>query len=294
MSYDADQPYIKLRSGIFMPQLGFGTAELTGEEGRRSIEEALEVGYRHIDTADFYGNHREIGAAIQASELSREDIFVTSKVWHDSLRKQEVIDAGHRFQEELQSEYIDLLLVHWPNSEVPIQETLEGFAALRDEGVISAMGVSNFTVPHLQKALQAEAPIECNQVEFHPTFRQNELHEFCRKNGIAVTAYAPLGHGDDLDVLEVKEIAEKHGASSAQVIVSWLLHCGILAIPKARDPKYIEENFQARHVELDKEDMQKMAGIERRDNRMYNPDIAEFEQAVLKPCPGGQDTTFDC
>lgn len=257
--------------------LGFGTFLMEGNEAQRATEHALAVGYRHVDTADAYRNHREVGQAIKNSGLNREEVFLTTKVWRDRLREADVREDTHRFLEELQTDYLDLLLIHWPNRDIPIEETLRGMATLKEEGTVRSIGVSNFTVKQLQRALQTDAPVENNQVEFHPTLRQDDLQAFCDERGIVLTAYAPLAKGEDLSIDEIQQLADKHRRTPAQIILSWLIHRGIVAIPKSRTPERIEENFGAIEFRLPQEDVDIIERIQPKTNRQVNPGFAEFD-----------------
>ena len=259
-----------------IPRLGFGTWQSTGDDCICAVEKALEVGYRHIDTADRYGNHREIAQALKSSDLKREDYFLTSKKWWDQLTKQDVIDDVHRFLEELQVDYLDLVLVHWPNRQFDPKDTFEGFEELKREGVIKHAGVSNYTVHHIQDVLNAGFEVFTNQVELHPTFTQNDLKAFCDMKNIILTAYSPLGRGTDLELPEVTSIAAKHGAQPAQIILAWIMARGIVAIPKSITPERIKANFESLNIKLDGEDMAKMNLI-KQEPRLLLTDWNDFE-----------------
>lgn len=266
---------LQLNQKASIPELGFGTWQAIGEDCVRAVETALEAGYRHIDTADRYGNHREVARGIKNSGLKREELFITTKKWMDNLSKDDVIEDVHRFHDELQTDYLDLVLIHWPNREFDIKETLEGFEHLKEEGIVRAVGVSNFTIHHLEDALATDYEIINNQVELHPTFNQNELKEFCDSKGITLTAYSPLGRGQDLNLKAISEVAKKHNATSAQVILAWILKRGIVAIPKSTTPERIKENFEAHKLELDSTDMEKINSIEQRP-RLLSPEFEDF------------------
>ena len=235
---------LQLKSGYQMPALGFGTWKLSGPNAKEVVKHALAVGYRHIDTADHYGNHREIGEAIHESGIPRQEIFLTSKVWRDSLHAQAVQSVIGRFLQELNTDYLDLLLVHWPNRDVPIAETLGAFAVAVRRGNVRSLGVSNFTIDHLREALTTGVPVSVNQVEFHPSFNQRALKDFCDEQGIVVTAYSPIGRGADLQLPVIKSLAQKYRRRESQIILNWLLSHNIAAIPKAADAAHIEDNFQ--------------------------------------------------
>jgi len=223
----------KFKDGNEVPALGFGTWKLSEDQAVDSTLKALGIGFRHIDTADAYGNHVEVGKAINESGIPRKEIFLTTKVWHTELEPSSVKDSAKRFLEELQTDYIDLLLIHWPNRNIPLHQTLEAMNQLKAKGIIKNIGVSNFTVNHLKDCLKTNVEVVNNQVELHPTFAQNELHKFCDENEILLTAYSPLGRGAELDNPVLDEIAKKYDKTVPQVILNWIVSRGIIAIPKA-------------------------------------------------------------
>ena len=236
---------LSLNTEASMPALGFGTWELTGQTCVQAVEKALAVGYRHIDTALMYNNHKEVGQAVKNSAVQRKDLFITSKVPRDSLQRKSVISACNLALEELGCKYLDMYLIHWPNREVPIKETLGAMQELKEQGFVKAIGVSNFTIQHLKDALKTGIQFSNNQVEFHPTLYQKELQEFCSQNNIVLTAYSPLGRGEDLNLEGIQNLAEKYSKSTAQIVLNWILKKGIAAIPKASNPEYIQDNFNA-------------------------------------------------
>ncbi len=248
--------YLKLTNEIKIPILGFGTWNLKGSDGQSSIEEALEVGYRHIDTADSYGNHHEVGQALKNSGIKRDEIFLTSKIQRRGLDKKSVLESGKRFQDELGTPYIDLLLIHWPSPDVPVGETLEAMAKLKEEKIVRTLGVSNFGVDHLKEVLKTGVEIVNNQIELHPTLHQKEIVEFCKKNNITVTAYSPLGRGFEVDNEDIHMLAKRYARTPAQVILRWIIQQDIIAIPKALNPQHIKENFKVFDFELTHEDME--------------------------------------
>jgi len=193
--------YVELDSGNKMPMVGFGTFTLTGDVCRESVEKAIELGYTHIDTAEIYENEKEVGQGIKTglekTSLTREDLFVTSKVWKDNLHYDEVIEACEGTLDDLGLDYLDLYLIHWPNSDIPMEGTFKALAKLKKDGKIKDIGVSNFTTTHLKKAQKVSSePISINQVEYHPYLNQNKLLNYCKENGIAVTAFSPLGNAE--------------------------------------------------------------------------------------------------
>jgi diketogulonate reductase-like aldo/keto reductase len=262
-----DIPTLELRDGSRMPVLGLGTWKLSGREGAEAIGKALEMGYNHIDTADRYGNHDAVARAIRGHD--RSGLFITTKVWKDQLRRGDVVRACGRFLRELGTGYIDLLLVHWPNPEVPIGGTMEAMQELREKGSVRSIGVSNFTEGLLEEALDTGAEVSVNQVEFHPHLHQKGLLGFCRKRGVAVTAYSPLARGEVLKDGTIRSIAAKHGKTPAQVALRWVMQKGAIAIPKASSGEHIRQNMGALGWELDAGDVRAIDGLNR-DRRMVD------------------------
>lgn len=266
---------ISLKGGTDIPILGFGTWRLDGDMAYRAVSKALEVGYRHIDTALAYGNQPHIARAVSDSGLDRNELFITSKVWRDHLDTEGVERQTDTILEELDTDYVDLLLVHWPNQNFDMSETLHALDGARRSGKARNIGVSNFTVHHLQKALETGVPITVNQIEYHPSLNQESLREFCQENGIAIIGYSPLARGRDLEITEIQNIARQYERSEAQVILNWLLKKDIIAIPKTDNPEHIIDNFQTLDWELKPEDMQRIDGLGLWE-RTVAPPFAEF------------------
>lgn len=268
----------QINSQTEMPALGFGTWKLKRKEGRKSIETALDIGYRHIDTADVYENHDVVGKSIATSNIDRDDLFITSKVWRTNLQYQQTKDDVKRFLEELNLEYLNLILIHWPNKNIPIQQTLKALNELKQDGLVKAVGVSNFTINHLKDALDTEYDFCVNQVEFHPSLNQKKLKEFCDKNDILLTAYSPLGQGQDLELEVIQELAKKYNKPECQVILNWLIQQDTSAIPRSTNVDHIKENFATTTWSLDQEDI---AQISRQtkdlNNRILDFEFAEFD-----------------
>lgn len=205
---------IKFKNGIECPALGFGTWQLQGEVAERAVKEAIEVGYRHIDTADRYGNHHEVGKAINESGMARADLFLTTKLWDEDLSGDRVASAVDRFLQELNTDYLDLLLIHWPNKNIPIEETLRAMKACQDSGKVRNIGVSNFTERHLDDALATGIEFVTNQVEVRPHFNQSALRRYSAEKNIVVTGYSSLRAGDMAEPVIV-ELSEKYGKTPA-------------------------------------------------------------------------------
>jgi len=250
----------ELLSGYSMPVLGLGTWHLVGLACERMVSKAVELGYRHIDTAELYGNEAEIGRAIRGVE--RESLFLTSKVSGANLRTNDVIRACTKSLERLGTDFLDLYLIHWPNDEVPIEETMDGMQYLIEEGMIRSIGVSNFDVGRLRAALDAsEAPVCNDQVEYHPYRPRRELPQFCREHCVALTAYCPLGKGRVVRDPTLTRIGQKYGKAAAQVSLRWLLQKGAIVIPKAGSVEHLRENMEMDRWELTPEDMRQVDEI---------------------------------
>lgn len=266
----------KFKNGNEVPALGFGTWQLTGEECLKSVIVALETGYRHIDTADKYGNHREVGKAIKDSGLNRNELFLTSKVWYSELAPENVKKSVSRFLVELKTTYLDLLLIHWPNKNFSLKRSLEVMNGLKNEGIIRNIGVSNFNEHYLEECLDSGVEIVNNQVEIHPTLAQFDLERFAKEKGILLTAYSPLGRGNDLMLEPLLEIAKKHGKTVPQVILNWLASRGLIIIPKATSLKHITENFKSLDFDLTEEEIERINNLDT-GLRLTKPDWSEFE-----------------
>ena len=235
-------PEITLSSGSKMPVLGLGTWQLRGDICRSVIKMAYQLGYRHFDTAWFYNNQEEIGQAFKEIRVSRSDIFVTSKIWRDSLRAPEVYKQFQDCLDQLQMDYIDLLLIHWPNPEVHLEETLGAFTELYQKGKIKSLGVSNFDIELIEKA-KSIAPISVNQIRCHIGYRPAGLIKYCQQNKIAITAYSPLAKRELFNYSMVQEIANELSRTSAQVALRWLVQQEVLVIPKASSKQHLQANL---------------------------------------------------
>ncbi|WP_433625947.1 aldo/keto reductase [Halomicrococcus sp. NG-SE-24] len=270
MSSDAD------RVGI--PKLGLGTWENTDPEACvESVAHALEIGYRHVDTAQAYDNEGHVGEGIAQAGVDREDVFLATKVWTSNLAHDDVLASTEESLDKLGVDSLDLLYVHWPAHEYDPEDTLSAFDELYDEGTIDHVGVSNFEPRHLDTARETlDAPLFANQVEMHPLLQQDELVEYAREHDLTLVAYSPLARGKVFEVDELSAIADKHGVSEAQVSLAWLAQKDdVVAIPKASSYDHIEDNFDALDLELDDEDVEAIENLDR-EERQVDPDFAPW------------------
>lgn len=251
------------QGGMRMPKLGLGTWQLRGEDARRAVAGAIELGYRHIDTARAYDNEDAVGDALAGVSCPREDLHVTSKVWHSELAPDAIRRAMDTSLRLLRLQYVDLYLIHWPTASMDLAASLEALARLREEGLTRAIGVSNFPVALLRLAVEeVGAPIACNQVEYHVGLSQRPVLDYARAHGIAVAAYSPLGRGGVADDATLGRIARKHGATAGQVALKWLLdQDGVAAIPKAARRENQRANLDALALLLDDEDRAAIAAL---------------------------------
>ena len=266
-------PSFPLAGGGSIPSLGLGTWQLTGKACTDAVKQAFALGYTHLDTAEMYANHEEIGRALRGHDRSK--LFRTSKVWTSNLRRADVIAACEEALTELATPYIDLYLIHWPNRAIPVAETFDALRELKEQGLIRHVGVANFTVKHLEEARNvSKVPIAMDQVEFHPYLYQKGLLDYCRKHGILLTAYSPLAQGKVFRDEKIAAIARKHGKTAGQVTLRWLHEKGIVAIPKASSEKHLRENRAIFDFALDDEDTEILDNLPQR--RLIDPPFAEF------------------
>jgi len=260
-----------------MPTLGLGTWQNEDPEAcANSVQTALETGYRHVDTAQAYGNEDAVGDGIAAADVDREDVFLATKVWTSELAHDDVLSSTEESLEKLGVDYVDLLYVHWPANAYDPEDTLSAFAELRERGDVERIGVSNFEPRHLDEArdVLGELPF-ANQVELHPLLPQEELREYADREGVELVAYSPLARGEVFDVPEIQDVAEKHGVSEAQVSLAWVREKGVTPIPKATGEDHVVDNWASLDLDLDDEDVAKIDGIERRD-RQVDPDFGPW------------------
>ncbi|MEF8840202.1 MAG: aldo/keto reductase [Haloarculaceae archaeon] len=246
--------------GVDVPALGLGTWRLTGEDCRRAVETALELGYRHVDTAQAYGNEREVGEAIASSAVDREDVFVTTKLVNGDRAYDDVLRSTEESLAKLGTSYVDCLLIHNPFQRVPVEETLRAMDELVDAGTARWIGVSNFDVDRLHAAREAaDHALLTDQVQLNPYWDQSALLDYCEIHDLLLTAYSPLGHGGVLDEPVLAEVGERYGKSPAQVAIRWCLqHPNVAVIPKATSREHIAANRDVFDFELTDDEMERI------------------------------------
>jgi diketogulonate reductase-like aldo/keto reductase len=256
--------------GARIPRLGFGTWLLEGDDAYDGVRDALEIGYRHIDTARAYENEQQVGRAIADSGLDRGELWITTKIWTSEFAAGDLERAAEDSLHNLRVDHVDLLLLHWPNPEVPLEESLGALARLRDDSRIGHAGVSNFPAGMLQRALEL-APLLANQVEYHPFLAQDALLDVCSANELTLTAYSPLAHGAVPKDPVLQEIGAAHGKSAGQVALRWLLDQELVTTaPKASSHDRRLENFHVFDFVLTEEDRQRIAALPK-DRRRTDP-----------------------
>ena len=273
-------PDITLNNGVTIPQLGFGTFQVAEDQTQRIVESAIETGYRHIDTAAGYYNEAGVGAAVRASGLPREDVFVTTKLRNGDQGYDNALAAFEASRAALDIDYVDLYLVHWPvPSKGQYVETWKAFEKLLADGAVRAIGVSNFLPEHLETLLaETDVVPAVNQIEVHPTFQQRKLVEVSRAAGIAIEAYSPLGRGADLESDEVTSIAAAHGVTPAQVVIRWHLQQDHIVIPKSNNPERIAANLDVFGFQLTVDEIEQISSLEAGNRTGADPATAEFTQ----------------
>jgi 2,5-diketo-D-gluconate reductase B len=258
--------------GISLPRLGLGTYRLQGDACRAAVESALGLGYRHIDTAEMYGNEEAIGPAIVASGVARKDLHVTTKVWNENLAPDALRKAFDTSLKKLKLDHVDLYLVHWPSPDMKLPAVIETLMKLKEEGRTRAIGVANFNIALLRQAVEEiKAPIACNQIEYHVMLDQTPIRKYMAAKSIPLVAYCPLAQGRAASNETLMAIGKKHGASAAQVALKWLLdQDGVVAIPKASRAESQQANLGALNVKLDDDDRKAIAALPK-DQRFVKP-----------------------
>lgn len=251
---------IELNNGNLIPSIGFGTWKVTPDSIARAVVTlALQAGYRLIDTATIYRNEIGVGEAINGSGIPRDEIFVTTKLWNSDQGYESAFRALENSLHSLQLKYVDLYLIHWPAHRERRKESWKAMEKMYKEGTIKNIGVSNYTVKHLEELLSmTSVPVNVNQIEFHPFIYKSQLPilEFCQKNGIAVEAYSPLSSASQLRNLQISSIAQKRRKTNAQIMLRWAIQHGTIPLPRSTDERHIEQNIDVYDFELSEEDME--------------------------------------
>jgi diketogulonate reductase-like aldo/keto reductase len=259
--------------GDDVPALGLGTWQITGPACERAVRDALELGYRHIDTAQAYDNEQQVGAALNGADVDRNEIFLTTKVWHENVAHEDVLRTTEESLRKLETDYLDLLLIHWPVDDVPFEETLDAMMELQSDDKVRHIGVSNFTPSQLERAAD-HAPVVCNQVEYHPYLGQQDLLEAARELGVALTAYSPLARGRVVDDPTLRQIGDAHGKSPAQITLRWFVQQDdVITIPKASSHNHRAANFEIFDFELTDDEMHQIFELDEGD-RIIDPSFA--------------------
>lgn len=256
MGHTADVTSTSLR----IPLLGLGTWDLRGSTCVRAVREALELGYRHVDTAQMYENESEVGRALRESGVERANVFVTTKLWRDSLTREAVRASFEDSLKRLGTDYVDLLLIHWPNPDVPLEETLGAMGRAHESGRARAIGVSNFPVELWKRALEL-ALVGINQVELHPYLGQSALVKLAKERELQLVAYTPIAKGRAATEPTIVRIAHAHDRTPVQVALRWLVQRGIGAIPKAARRAHLEENLRVFDFDLSDEEIERISAL---------------------------------
>jgi len=249
-------------NGAKIPAIGLGTWELRGRTCARLVEQALKLGYRHIDTAQVYENEREVGEGLRASRVRRDDVFVTTKVWTTHFAPNDLERSTKESLTKLRLTEVDLLLLHWPNPQVPLVETLGALAHVKKLGMSRHIGVSNFTVALIDQAVAAcPEPLACDQVEYHPYLDQTKVKEACARHGMALVAYSPVAKGRVKSDATLARIGRDHGKTAAQVCLRWLVQQNVSAIPRTSRIERLSENIEIFDFALSEEEMGQISGM---------------------------------
>ncbi|RDV11528.1 aldo/keto reductase [Pontibacter diazotrophicus] len=258
-----------------IPALGFGTFELTGDTAVELVTAALDTGYRHIDTAQMYDNEAAVGSAIKESSVAREEVFLTTKVLPSNLSSKDFLPSVEESLQKLQTDTVDLLLIHWPNPEVPVEEYIGELVKAQEKGYTKHIGVSNHTTALLDKVLATGANIITNQVEYHPFLNQDKLYSYLREHDLTLTAYSPIAHGKVMGNDTLKQIGEKYNKNEVQITLRWLLQQdGVLAIPRSSKESHMQSNFNIFDFELTQDEAQQISSLTQANNRLIDPGFA--------------------
>lgn len=264
------------KQGVSIPKLGLGTWQLRDEACASAVRYALSVGYRHIDTAQIYQNEAEVGTGIKGSGIARDHVFLTTKIWRDHMRAKDLESSLDESLRKLQTDYVDLLLIHWPVEEVPLAETMHALQEAQRKGKTRLIGVSNFTTAHLRECVEKlGVKLVTNQVEYHPYLSQQPVQDFLNKHDMFLTAYSPLGRGKIFTNETLTSIAANHGKTVGQVILRWHMQQeGVVAIPKSGTKANIENNIALFDFQLKDEEMEAISALRQKHQRLIDPDFA--------------------
>lgn len=273
----AEQSELRLNTGALMPQLGLGVWQISNEQAADVVRTAIKTGYRSIDTAAMYNNEEGVGEGIRRAGIPREQIFIATKIWHDRQGTESTMKAFEESQKRLGLDYVDLYMIHWPApKQNTFVETWRAMARLKQFNRVKTLGVCNFKIAHLQRLMDETGIVPAvNQVELHPRYQQNALRDFHAKHGIATEAWAPLGRGAVLDDPVITTIAQKHGKTSAQIVLRWHIENSVIAIPKSVNPSRLAENLDVFGFELSDDDMAEIAKMDSAKGRI-GPDPDSF------------------
>ncbi|AEF03843.1 2,5-didehydrogluconate reductase DkgB [Alteromonas naphthalenivorans] len=260
-----------------MPQLGMGTFRLEGDTALNAVTDALDVGFRHVDTAQIYKNEELVGDAIKTSGITRSDLFITTKVWYESLSEDKFIPSVHESLSKLKVEYVDLLLIHWPypGNDISLEDYLMRLKQAKELGLTRHIGVSNFTIDQIKQAekILGKGEIYTNQIELHPFMQNRQVVKACEERGIGVTAYMPFAVGDVMKDDTLNAIADAHDSSPAQVVLAWLDKKGINTIPSSTSKEHLAQNFSYTDISLTDDDITRIDELDNGE-RIVNPDFA--------------------
>jgi 2,5-diketo-D-gluconate reductase B len=258
-------------NGAKIPLFGLGTWDLRGRTCARTVEQALQLGYRHIDTAEMYDNEREVGEGLRASGVKRGEIFVTTKVWPSHFASRDLERAARDSLARLRVREVDLLLLHWPNPQIPLADTLGALGKVKRDGLARHIGVSNFTVMLLEEAVRLSTePLVANQIECHPFLDQSKIIAACRRHDMAVVAYSPIARGGARNDKLLARIGAAHGKTAAQICLRFLVQQNIVVIPRTSKEKRLAENAAIFDFTLSAAEMTEIAGLARRDGRIVD------------------------
>jgi 2,5-diketo-D-gluconate reductase B len=258
-------------NGAKIPLIGLGTWDLRGRACARTVEQALRLGYRHVDTAEMYDNEREVGEGLHASGVKRNDIFVTTKIWPSHFAPRELERAARDCLVRLRLSEVDLLLLHWPNPQIPLAETLGALCKVKRDGLARNIGISNFTVALIEDAVRfATEPLVCDQVECHPFLDQSKVIAACRQHGMAVVAYSPIARGNAKNDKLLARIGAAHKKTAAQICLRYLVQQEIVVIPRTSKLERLSENAALFDFTLSKREMTEIAALAHRDGRIVD------------------------